>query len=1023
MNISEIWIRRPIMTILVMITVLFFGILSYKSLPINNLSDVAYPVIQVSASLPGSNPQQMAANVAMPLERQFATIDGLESMNSVNTMGQTTVVMQFSLSKNIDAVNQDVNNAIRVAMSDLPPLPQPPTSQKVNPSDEPIIYYTLTSDTIPMSDVYDYAQVIFAQNLSTVEGVSQVLIYGSDKYAVRIKVDPQKMQNRNVGFNELVNTIINANVNLPGGTVYNNEKNFMILPNGQLFKADYYNNIVLSYYQGTPIRIKDIGNAYADQEYNRVYAWTVDKKQSKKTIMLAIKKQPHANTTKVAKAIIAQIPELQKMVPKGVQTDLLYDGSEYIQESIDDVEFTLVFTIILVIIVIFFFIRSFRVTIIPSLAIILSIIGTFIVMKVCGFSVNNLSMMAITLSVGFVVDDAIVMMENIIRHAEEGKDALTASLVGSKEIGFTIISMTTSLVVVFVPLLFMPGLIGNLFREFSVSIAAAIIISGILSLTFTPMLCSIVLRKFNPNNSSGFYKVMENIFNTALNWYSDTLTIVLNHKRTAIFITFLMLVFFVYFLMIIPKTFLPSQDQCYFDVQTLASEQSSFIYMREHQSIINDILIQDPDVINVLSVSSYGSDNSGFVFVKLKPINKRKRNVDTIINQLRPKVNSIPGITCYLNNPPALQVSSQSTRATYQFTLKSIDLDSLYKYTPILVEKMQAMPALIDVNTDLQMNAPQLEININRDKASFYGVTATDIENVLAYAYAGGKISNIYTQTNLYKVIVEVDVEYRKQPLDLNKLYIKSSQGKLIPLNMVADIVYSVGPISVNHAGELPSTTISFNVAPNASLDKAMKQIQEIANEILPTNVTPIFQGSAQVFTDSFSSFMILLLITIFIIYVVLGILYESFWHPITILSSLPPAGFGALLTLLIFGLQLELYALIGLIMLIGIVKKNGIMMVDFAVELERNEHLDPQTSIHKAAVIRFRPIMMTSFAAFFGCLPIALGIGAGGDARRGLGIIVMGGLFFSQIITLYITPVFYVYFARIDEYFRNKNK
>lgn len=1033
MNISEIWIKKPIMTSLVMLGIAFFGFLSYKSLPINNLPNISFPTIQVTAVLPGASAEQMASNVATPLEKQFSSIDGLQSMNSANQLGSTAITLQFGLNRNIDAIAQDVNNAIVAAGQDLPKLPQPPTFKKINPADQPVLYYALTSETLPLSQVNDYAEVIIAQNLSTLDGVAQVQIMGGQKYAVRVQVDPNKLYDRNIGINEVVDTVIKGNVNLPGGTLDSDWTTFTIEPKGQIARAKNYNPLIISYNNGYPVRISDVGQAIDSIETTKAAAWYVTKNKTNKTILLAIKKQPGANAVKVADEVKATMPYLQKLIPKGVTVSLVFDDSDFVKESIEDVQFTLVFTILIVIAVIFLFLKTFRPTIVPSLAIILSLLSTFIVMKLLNFSLDNLSLMAMTLCVGLVVDDAIVVLENILRHVEEGSDVLTATFNGSKEIGFTIVSMTTSLVVVFIPLLFMSGIIGRLFNEFAVCIAVAITMSGIISLTFTPMISSLLISNdHNSKKESKFGLLLDVIFNYFLDLYSKGLEKVIKHKFVSVLFVGFILIVTGYLFMVIPKGFMPSQDQNYFVAQSLASESFSFPNMKNHQTAMQNIVIKDPDVKDLISVAGFNGTNSGVMIVMTTPLKKRTRSVNQIIDDLRGPINSVPGVATYLMNPPPIQIGGMNTMAAYQYTLKSVDLDSLYKYTPMILKKLEKLPIITDVNTDLHLNTPKLKITLKRDKASYYGLTMEDVENSLAYAFAGGKISSIYATSNQYKVILELIPIDRNNPMDFTKFYLKPSINKstsntnpgtktLVPITEVADIETTTGPLTVNHAGQLPSATISFNVAAGHSLNEAMKEIQAIADNILPGNVTGIFQGSAQEFTSSFASIGFLLIITILIIYMVLGILYESYLHPITILTALPPAIFGALFTLMIFGIELDMYSFVGLIMLIGIVKKNGIMMVDFAVEIERKENLSPEESIYRAAKIRFRPIMMTTMAAFFGTLPIAVGYGAGGDARMGLGLCVVGGLFFSQFITLFITPVFYIYLSKFGEKFHIK--
>lgn len=1023
MNLSEIWIKRPVMTILVMFGILFFGIISYRSLPINNLPSVDFPTIQVAASLPGASPETMASTIAKPLEKQFASIAGLESMSSVSYRGYTNIILQFSLERNIDNCAQDVSAKINAAQGELPSnMPSPPVYDKVNPSDQPVIYIALACDTMPLIQLNDYAENILAQNFSTVNGVAQVIVYGQ-RFAVRVQVNPKLLANRGIGINDVEDAVKNANVNLPGGTLDGNFQAFTIDSNGQLMVAEQYRSAIVTYQNGNPVRIKDIGNAIDGVEKDKqMAAWYITKDKTKRSIVLAIKKQPGTNTVKVSDGIKEVIPRLKTMIPDSIEWYLLYDASEYIEDSIQDVQFTLLLTIFIVLIVIFVFLRSIRSTIIPNIAIPLSIIATFAAMEILGYSMNNLSLMALVLAVGLVVDDAIVMLENIIRRMEMGESPMKASLNGSKEIGFTILSMTVSLVVVFIPILFMPGIIGRLFREFAVSIAMAILLSGFISITLTPMLCSRLLKTHSEKKEGRFYRVTERIFDRGLNYYGRTLSLVLRHRMLTLIFTVFILFLTIILFMMIPKGFLPGQDQNFVVTYTQAADRISFDDMVKHQEAANEIVKKEPDMVEFVSIAGLETYSSGIMFVRLKNLSERKRSVDEIIADMRPKLNTIPGLWAFPQNPPPIQIGASHAIAEYQLSLQGSDLDELYRYADLVESRMKILPGLVDVNTDVKLNSPKAMIHVDRDKASAMGLSLGQVQDTFYSAFASRKISTIYGSLNDYEVILEVQPEFKEDPNALSYLYIKSNEGRLVPLHTVASIEKTTGPTTVNHVGQLNSATIAFNLKPGCSIGSAVDGVKKIAKEVnLPQSIAYTFQGSAQEFQRSFASMGFLLFITILVIYMVLGILYESFIHPITILTALPLAGFGALLTLFLFGKELDMYGMVGMILLVGIVKKNGIMMIDFALEAERTENLEPVESIHKACMTRFRPIMMTTMAALFGSMPIALGFGAGGDARQPMGLAVVGGLFFSQLMTLYVTPVFYVYFDRLSKWILKK--
>ena len=1011
MNIAEPFIRRPVMTTLSSLAIVLFGLMAYRYLPVNDLPNVDFPTISVNASLPGASPETMASSVATPLEKQFSTIAGLDSMTSVNIQGSSNITLQFALTRNIDAAAQDVQAAIAATQSQLPQgMPSPPSYKKVNPADSPILYLSLGSRTMPMSQVDEYAETYLAERISMISGVAQVQVYGSQKYAVRIQLDPKKLATRGLGIDEVAKAVQDANVDLPTGTLYGAHQAFTVQAKGQLTSAAAYRPLIVAYQNGSPVRLQDVGRVIDSIQNDKTAGWS----NGEPSVVLAIQRQPGTNTVEVVDNVRKLLPAFRAEIPAAMHLEVLGDRSETIRASVNDVQFTLLLTVFLVVMVIFVFLRNLSATIIPSLALPMSIVGTFAVMWSLNYSLDNLSLMAITLAVGFVVDDAIVMLENIVRHMEMGKDVLTASLDGAKEIGFTIMSMTFSLAAVFIPVLFMGGILGRLLHEFAVTIGAAILVSGFVSLTLTPMLCSRFLRPPNSERHGHLYAVTERYFDRLLDGYQRSLGWVMRHRRGTMVFSFGLLLATIFLFYTVPKGFLPSEDNAQLTIFTLAAQGISYDSMVQHQTAVGSKIKDDPNIrsyfMSVGSGGPGGATNSGMFFLHLKPRSQRKLSVDDLIAKWRPILNGVPGMRVFLQNPPPIRIGAQFTRSMYQMTLQSPDTATLYKYAPILEAKLRDLSDLRGVNSDLQLENPQVTVDINRDKAHALGISAQAIEDALYYAYGSRQISTIYAPNNEYWVIMEVEPQYQSDPSTLALLYVRSSGGTLVPLDTVVKFTRSYGPLQINHSGQLPSATISFDIAPGVSLGKALGEVKKIAANTLPDNITTNFQGTAQAFESSLGGLGMLLVMTILVIYLVLGVLYESFIHPITILSGLPSAGFGALLTLWAFGMELDLFAFVGVIMLVGLVKKNAIMMIDFALDAQRTEGKSPSEAIFEGCIVRFRPIMMTTMAALMGTLPIAIGLGAGAESRRPLGVAVVGGLFFSQFLTLYITPVFYTY-------------
>jgi hydrophobe/amphiphile efflux-1 (HAE1) family protein len=1019
-NISEPFIRRPIATSLLMAGVVLMGLLGYFLLPISALPPVDFPTIQVTAQYPGASPDVMASSVTTPLERQFGQISGLSQMTSVSSFGNSSITLQFALDRDIDAAAQDVQAAINAAGGVLPKMPNPPTYSKVNPADTPILTLQITSDTLPLEKVNDLADTVLAQKLSEVSGVGLVTIEGNQKPAVRVRVNPAAMASLGLSIEDVRAALLQNNLNQPKGSFDGPRQSYAIGANDQIFSADEYRNIIVAYRNRSPVRLSDLGEVLDNVENVRLAGWV----GRQPAVILDIQRQPGANIIQTADRVKALLPRLRAALPPAVKVAILTDRTATIRASIADVQFTLLLTVGLVVMVIFVFLRKFWATVIPSVALPLAVIGTFGVMKLIGFSLDNLSLMALTIATGFVVDDAIVMIENIVRFIEAGESPLEAALKGSKQIGFTVISLSFSLVAVFIPLLFMTGIVGRLFREFAITLSVSVAVSALVSLTLTPMMCARLLQREDKSRQSRLFLATERMFQAILGVYERGLQWVLAHQPLTLAVAIGTLAATIVLYFIVPKGLLPQQDTGVIIGVTDSAQSISFKAMVARQRVIADIVGKDPDVVSVASFVGAGTVNAtmntGKLYINLRPRDQRRANAGEIIDRLRAATSNVEGISLFMQAVQDVQIDSRVSRTQYQYTLEDADEVELGQWAPKLLDKMSSLPELADVASDQQSGGLQLNVEVDRDAASRLNILPQAIDDTLYDAFGQRQVSTIFTQLNQYRVILEVEPRFQLTPESLDKAYVKSSTGQMVPLTAFARLSTTTAPLAINHEGQFPAVTLSFNLSPGSSLGEAVEAIQDAQKGIgLPDTVATAFSGSAAEFRSSLKSEPFLILAAIVVIYIVLGVLYESYIHPITILSSLPSAGVGALLALLICRTELSLVALIGIILLIGIVEKNAIMMIDFALDAERNEGLPPEKSIYQACLLRFRPIMMTTMAALLGALPLAIQDGTGAELRRPLGIAIVGGLLLSQFITLYTTPVIYLYLDRLGNWAR----
>jgi HAE1 family hydrophobic/amphiphilic exporter-1 len=1014
MNISAPFIARPIATALLMVGLLLVGLAAYPLLPVASLPNVNYPTISVTAQLPGADPQTMASSVATPLEEQFGQIPGITQMTSSSALGFTSITLQFDLSRDIEGAATDTLAAINAAGGQLPPaMIFPPTIRKVNPADTPILVLALTSDTLPLTTIDAYAENILLQKISQISGVGLVGIGGQQKPAVRVQVNPQALAARGIGLEDVRNVISQANVDLPKGTLNSPRKTYTINTNDQLLDPDAYNNLILAYRNGSPVRVKDVGNAINGPENDLLAAWF----NKQRCIILAVQRQPGANVIATVDRVKAMLPQLQASIPKDIKVSILSDRTETIRASVSDVRFTLVLTVALVVMVIFLFLRNFWATVIPAVTVPLSLIGTFAALYELGYSLDNLSLMALTIAVGFVVDDAVVVIENIVRHLEEGLAPMQAAIKGSGEIGFTIVSITLSLIAVFIPLFLMGGYVGLLFREFAVTVSVALVLSLLISLTLTPMMCSRLLKP-ETGEHGRLYRLFESGFEWLVEIYGRGLAVVLRHQFITLMVMLGTIVLTGYLYVVIPKGFFPQQDTGLIIGVTEAAQDISFAAMSERQQAVVNVVLQDPAVASVGSQIGAGGPtatlNDGRMFIALKPQDERKASADQVINRLRPKLAKLQGITLYMQAAQDITIGGRVSRTQYQFTLTDPDPGELNHWSALFLDRLKSVPGIADVASDQQNAGPLLDITINRDAASSYGILPATIDNTLSDAFGQRIVSSILTQQNQYHVVLEVQPQFQFGPSAMSDIYLDSSSGQQVPLSTLVTATEKVAPLVVNHQGQFPSTTISFNLLPGTSIGSAVAAIQQAGKQLgKPAALVTSFQGNAQAFQSSLSSTPLLIAAALVVIYIILGVLYESTIHPITILSTLPSAGIGALLILMAFHFDLSVIALIGIILLIGIVKKNAIMLIDFALEAERHQNMSAEQAIHNACMLRFRPILMTTMAALLGAVPLMVGTGTGSEIRQPLGYTIVGGLLLSQLLTLYTTPVVYLYLDR----------
>ncbi len=1022
MNVSAVFIRRPIASSLLMAAIAMFGLIGYKNLPISELPTVAYPTINVTANLPGADPSTMASSVATVLERQFTTIAGVESMTSTSTIGSATITLQFDLNRDIDSAASDLQAAIAAAMPLLPPgMPTPPAFRKTNPADDPIINLVLTSEIIPAVQLDEYAETFMAQRISTLPGVSEVFVRGAQKYAVRVQLDPDKLVSKRIGLNEVSAALQGWNVNSPIGTLYGPTRSYVIQANGQLMNAEAFRSMIVAWRAGAPVRLGEVATVIDGIENTRNVSSRYTAAGVEQAIMLSVRPQPDCNIVETVDAVKRLIPSFERRLPPSVHLSIQGDRSKTIREGFRDIQVTMWITLILVVAVIFAFVRNASATIIPSVTLPLAFLGTFSLMAVLDYSLDNLSMMALILSIGFVVDDAIVMLENITRHAERGENVLEAAVNGSREVGFTVVSMTVSLVAVFIPVLFLGGILGRVFREFAVTIAIAILISGVVSITFTPMLCSRFLRVKAPGTGGPISRAAEWCFQQMSRLYGLSLRSTLKYRPVTGLIFVAVLGATVYLYGRVPKGFIPDGDSDQISLNLIAAEGTSYYQMNAYQDFVADIVRRNPNIESV--ISNPGGLNRAGILIVLKPRSERRFTAAQVIQQLRPGLSRFPGFQATLQIPPSLRIGGRLASSGYQLEVRAPDTGVLYSQAQILKRAIEQLPEVLEVTTDLELKNPRVMVTIDRERAARYTVSPRKIEQALYDAYGPSIASTIYAPNNQYRVMTEMQPKYQEFTDFLSKIYFKSDDGQLVPFDSFARVTSDAGPQTIAHSGQLPAVTIAFNLKPGVSLGEAVERIQQVAIDTLPATVTTRFAGTAQAFQDSLKNLNLLLTIAILASYIVLGILYESYIHPLTILSGLPSAGFGALITLILFKSELNIYSFVGLMMLIGIVKKNAIMQIDFALEAQRKDGLPPLEAIYQGCLIRFRPIMMTTMAALFGALPVALGYGSGGEARRPLGLAVAGGLIFSQLMTLYLTPVFYTYMAGLQGFFGRSSR